>query len=99
MRHTPEPWSAHYDQSNEVFDISNSTPNECGELEKIIATVWSNRPSLKETAEYDARLIAEAPELLAAVVELLKELEGRQIFGGLSRTKNAVARVIGPKEE
>ena len=64
---TPGPWYATYDNTNEEYDVTNSKADKNGEYAKIIATVWSDRPSLKETAELDAKLIAAAPELLSAL--------------------------------
>ena len=71
---TPGPWYATYDNTNEEYDITNSKADENGEYEKIIATVWSDRPSLKETAELDAKLIAAAPELLDALRRAINAL-------------------------
>ncbi len=65
-------WFAHYDADQECYDIATSEkPDEDGSFEKVIATVWANRPSLKATANQDARLIAAAPELLAALKDII----------------------------
>ena len=56
--YTPGPWHAVRDDDQQVIDITPHLPDENGELEKTIATVWGNRPSLKATVEGDARLIA-----------------------------------------
>lgn len=100
MTHTPKPWTAHYDEIGEVYDISNSTPNEDDELEKVMATVWANRPSLKETAECDARLIAAAPELLEALVFSLEFLEAnddgeKDVVDRIEAARAAIAKAKG----
>ncbi len=66
MSHTEGPW---YTSGNagDAFDISTAPPDENGECEHVIATVWANRPSLRDAAD-DARLIAMAPDLMHAVL-------------------------------
>ena len=75
MSHTPGPWYAVNDDEQQVIDITPCLPDEDGELEKTIATVWGNRPSLKATVEGDARLIAAAPDLLGKLRRCLSLLE------------------------
>ena len=61
MSHTPGPWYAVNDDEQQVIDITPCLPDEDGELEKTIATVWGNRPSLKATVvERDEREITGA---------------------------------------
>jgi hypothetical protein len=76
IEHTPGPWFV-TDAGCGCFDISNGTPNEHGEVEHGIATVWGNRPSLSATAHGDARLIAAAPDLLEAVRAIADGCESR----------------------
>lgn len=66
MSHTDGPWFVS-GQEGDAFDISTELPDENGECEHVIATVWANRPSLHAAAE-DARLIALAPCLMHAVL-------------------------------
>jgi len=62
MSHTSGPWYTS-GKAGDAFDISTATPDENGECEHVIATVWANRPSLRDAAD-DARLIAMAPDLM-----------------------------------
>jgi hypothetical protein len=66
MSHTPGPWYTS-GEAGDAFDISTELPDENGECEHVIATVWANRPSLPDAAD-DARLIAAAPDLLHCVL-------------------------------
>jgi hypothetical protein len=74
--HTPGPWFVS-DAGCGCFDISDGKPNEHGEVERGIATVWGNRPSLSATAHGDALLIAAAPDLLEAVKSIADGCESR----------------------
>ena len=68
--HTPGPWFV-IDADCGCFDISSDMPNEFGEVEGGIATVWGNRSSLRATAHSDAILMAAAPELLERLREMV----------------------------
>jgi hypothetical protein len=66
MSHTAGPWYT-IGKAGDAFDVSTAPPDENGECEHVIATVWANRPSLPDAAD-DARLIALAPDLMHAVL-------------------------------
>ena len=98
--YTPGPWHAVRDDDQQVIDITPHLPDENGELEKTIATVWGNRPSLKATVEGDARLIAAAPELLRGLVMMLgffegKVLEGEAGWDCMTAARQAIEKATG----
>jgi len=78
--HTPGPWFVS-DAGCGCFDIADGWPNEHGEVDGCIATVWGNRPTLSATAHGDAALIASAPDLLAAL-RLVVSLLARASYTG-----------------
>jgi|688.fasta_scaffold94014_10 hypothetical protein len=98
MSHTAGPWYTS-GEAGDAFDISTELPDENGECEHVIATVWANRPSLPDAAD-DARLIAAAPEMLAALRELVHYDEGSSERGSygyevLRRCKAVIAKAKG----
>lgn len=85
----PITWFAHYDADQECYDIATSEkPDEDGSFEKVIATVWANRPSLKATANQDAMLIAAAPQLLHALNQAITALNSVLNFNTSEGIKN-----------
>lgn len=63
-KHTPGPWWI--DEDGDYLCICEGEANEFGEREEV-ALLHCNRPSLRATQPQNARLIAAAPELLAAL--------------------------------
>lgn len=73
VTHTPGPWTAHDLAGTPVNDPSVMSEKHC------VATVWINDISRKQ-AGANARLTAAAPELLAALREMLSDYE--EAYGG-----------------
>jgi hypothetical protein len=72
MAHTPGPWWI--DEDGDYLCICEGAVNEYGEREEV-ATLACNRPSLLLCQPANARLIAAAPELLAALKKCKQALK------------------------
>jgi hypothetical protein len=67
-KHLPGPWFLEWDKDCESFQIYDAQPDENDEVFMTIATVHvGERPSSQAHQPANARLIAAAPELLAAL--------------------------------
>jgi hypothetical protein len=68
---TPGPWKAVKGDTNVVCDGAWGDVQEAGD-DYAIATIWADTDELESDAEANARLIAAAPDLLAALKEYLE---------------------------
>ena len=84
--HTPGPWK--------VYECTDGTTNICGNRDYpdgVCKMLWSGK---KQRDEANARLIATAPEMLAAVIEAHNVLEAAALCltprGSRSRLDSAI---------
>ena len=95
-KHTPGPWSAGV-RSGNFIDITHSN-NQPGAITRALCRVQARQSWVAE-AEANARLIAAAPELLAALEAMLEQLsKGPYAFkdsGALYSTRSAVEKATG----
>lgn len=100
MTHTPGPWA--YDpDSKEVF--GSTEEHGCGWIALVEGNDSSDQPLPAEMRAANARLIAAAPELLAALKELVEYDDGSNDPGDLGyeilqRCKAAIAKAEGRNE-
>lgn len=94
-KHTPGPWEAEPDllpRSGKRWKVTAATPKP---PRRYTVTVVVNYDKTDETtAEADARLIAAAPELLAACEAMLKRF-GMHSDGCVKLAADAVAKAKG----
>jgi hypothetical protein len=103
MTHTPGPWWV--DEDGDYLCVCEGEVNDCGEREEI-ATLACNRPSHRHCQPDNARLIAAAPELLAACKRLARDLDmvlwkdgcGYTLCGSPSGALNYLLDVIAKAE-
>jgi hypothetical protein len=75
-KHTPGPWTAAPSKYAEgVLVVKAGMPSN-----RVLARFGSDAEPLDETDEANARLIAAAPDLLAALLAFIPELEQRERF-------------------
>lgn len=90
MSHTPGPWIVESGDSTSKFIYDNK--GEDGYL-GALATVEHGDP---EELEANARLIAAAPELLAALETLLASVDGHRVtIGDCTQAAKAIAKAKG----
>jgi hypothetical protein len=74
MRHTPGPWVAHDPHRDSVISINSADGRFIGHVYEI--TAFDRSKGVNEVAQANARLIAAAPAMLAALKELQIYLNG-----------------------
>lgn len=93
MKHTPGPWEVNGPGEFEICDL---------DLIRITANVPISEDGPKRTLA-DARLIAAAPELLAALQSVYKRLEdilsrlNDEDYSELDTARAAIAKATGPE--
>lgn len=100
MGHTPGPWAYDAD-SKEVF--ASAEQYGCGWIALVEGNDSDDQPLAAEMQAANARLIAAAPELLAALKELVDYDDGSNEPGEfgyeiLQRCKAAIAKAEGRSE-
>jgi len=85
--HKPGPWWI--DEDGDYLCICEGDVNEFGEREEV-ALLHCNRPSLRATQPANARLIASAPDLLAAL-KLCKQALKNYIDSGYDEEEDQEA--------
>jgi len=99
-KHTPGPWTVHHFLDN---DGMANCPQDCGiyEIEEANETIVGhqrdgNHGEAIIEAEANAKLIAAAPDLLAACKRLLEEVSDPRIWGRyVDRARAAIAKAKG----
>lgn len=92
--HTPGPWYIDMDSETGYCDIRNERPGQ--KTQWGVATVWhqsGGNPDNSECAP-NARLIAAAPELLAALRCAIRHLELSPITEGYIATVNTIRAAL-----
>lgn len=79
-KHTPGPWYAKGSSENRAWEVAE---RNTGELVAELNTIDA-------TGEADARLIAAAPDLLAALRGLVRDIEGREKRTGITQMGTAI---------
>lgn len=94
--HTPGPWAARMNSARTAFYIENPQQRE-GDGYVARCLYWTQNipgcPSLKQ-AESNARLIAAAPDLLAAL-EYVMTAHGEQLHDAFDQAHKAIAKARG----
>lgn len=83
-KHTPGPW---FFETVGVSDLGNP--------EDICEITNGHQRIAEYVLEHDARLIAAAPELLAALMRAQYHLEGQEYLDALAVIRNAINKVKG----
>jgi len=97
--HTPGPWKPIHDRSHHQYAVV--THNDAGPLQMVIART-DNHSKLTSTERQaaNARLIAAAPELLAALVRLLAaDDESTTLYERLKANEQARAIIAATTTE
>lgn len=96
INHTPGPWFAKANDS--YWEVNPLNGGEDG-IPFSVANVCCSEPEFRDGGlqEANARLIAAAPELLAAAKSALQLLQERHLDGGLvgADLLNAIAKATG----
>ena len=75
-KHTPGPWRLDIAARSAGFAVVASRPKASGGTNRVCSTIPANRtPDAFEEAKANARLIAAAPEMLAALKDAIGALE------------------------
>lgn len=102
-KHTPGPWEARCIESQEwAIDAPNGDPTIGYSSWTALASVYGSNDFRREgeaVAEANARLIAAAPELLAACAGLLDALRTSGVSNGAIRFAEDQARAAIAKAE
>lgn len=88
--HTPGPWAAKFYAPGDCYIITY------GGGDNWLADVWTDGEPVKATA--DARLIAAAPDLLAALATLIEDCEAHGLTDNdahLREARNAITKAKG----
>ena len=91
--HTPGPWKLHFWAENVAVSSDRPKPRDC----ETVATVFrgpeqhGNETEERRTADANARLIAAAPDLLAALERFVTEDDGPETWR-MARAAIAKAR-------
>ncbi len=100
MTHTPGPWEwrrpAHPDTAGASYSIKTTSEDKWNEYNGYVATLLANSPN----AEANARLIATAPDMLAALKGMVADYEefwGKEP-GGWKNTDVARAAIAKAEE-
>ncbi len=96
-KHTPGPWI--YSEADDQIHAASTglgTYKKGGTIAVAIVSTWGGEPPLQEAAA-NARLIAAAPELLAALELALEYFEGREdgIYKAEGIIKTTIAKAKG----
>lgn len=96
----PGPWHLEYDGERDSYMVYDAPPNEDGEVFLTIAEVHvGERESSAWHQPSHARLIAAAPELLAALKDLREFVADNLFFGPeATRADQAIAKAEGRGE-
>jgi len=90
MSHTPGPWRI---SSKSKYLVKTDEYRICQVFKSTID------PSLNEQAEADARLIAAAPDLLAAIKEVMEDLHAAHVAGSYQIPPSSAAMAFDAIEK
>jgi hypothetical protein len=94
-KHTPGPWATHKRADGTNWEVATEARDSYGRHAEYIVSV----PLDYNTSEANARLIASAPDLLAALRRIAEswDINGEGIYRGsiASQVRAAIARATG----
>lgn len=99
MKHTPGPWEAVRNSS--FWEINPSYYRWCSNVPFTIGDVCASDPGHPDGGlqEANARLIAAAPELLEALIEVEQMIQaGEMNEGTMEVVRNAIAKANGEQQ-
>lgn len=89
-KHTPGPWAIEQCGENTI-KVFKPHDKKRGR----IATIKTRAPEWMQLSEADARLMASAPELLDALIELVKTHSAAASFKQIVAARSAIAKAKG----
>lgn len=98
-RHTPGPWKIDQDGENFTIDADGAFgPNRWSAVALCTANNLGSRPITEEEASANARLIAAAPDLLAAIRETVRRFDENDATDALEAVDTLLRAAIAKAE-